>query len=122
MQFDERTPAPMDPRQVTGAISMTPPQQQNGSFGEWWKQLVAICIGLAAVGLVLAAVGRQFFVTREEWNAFREATFNMDAKNREYHQKIDDAKRRIDDLQKDVDQIKIRFVEMDARSTPRRPR
>jgi transketolase C-terminal domain/subunit len=62
-------------RAITGAIAVAgyPPQPHPHQFGEWWKQLVAVCAGLATVGIIVWAIGKQFFVTRDEWIEIRDA-------------------------------------------------
>jgi hypothetical protein len=44
------------------------PNLMPDSFmGRWWRELVAICTGLAAIGGITWALGKQFFTTRDEW-------------------------------------------------------
>ncbi len=70
----EGTPPPTTMEELrrqhpTSPYGMYPPPQPEGSFmGRWWRELVAICTGLATVGAIAWVVGKQFFVTREEWN------------------------------------------------------
>lgn len=41
--------------------------QPPSLLSEWWKQLVAFCVGLGAFGAIAFAVASAFFVTKAEW-------------------------------------------------------
>lgn len=74
-----------------------PPNLMPDSFmGRWWRELVAICTGLAAVGGITFVLGKQFFVTRDEWTLEAAKT----------HDTLLDIKFQIEELRRSVNDLK----------------
>lgn len=70
-------PTEMNNGNTSQAIAVAQPMQQyplppvppsNGNLlNQWWKQLVAFCIGLGAFGVVAYGVASRFFVSTEKF-------------------------------------------------------
>jgi hypothetical protein len=60
-------PQPFDLSSSYQSINMSPPPPPDDSLGKVARALVAICVGLAAVGVIVWILGKQFFTTRDEY-------------------------------------------------------
>ena len=105
-------------RTITGAIAISaPPPPPPPHINELWKQIVAICLGLAAVGTVAYVIGKQFFVTRDEWVQIRDNVIQTSNQLQLMNANINELKV----LKEDLSRLNIRLIEMDVqRKTPLR--
>lgn len=128
-QYDA-TPGPvpmaaMSDRATTGSIviphymTVPPPPPPPAHFGEWWKQLVAVCAGLATVGIIIWAVGKQFFVTREEWVEIRDAVRLSASKAEQTEHTFQDLRVTIEKLQESTAAISMKLILIEAQTRRR---
>lgn len=94
----------------------------DNMMGKWWKEMVALCLGLAAVGTIAWALGRQFFVTRDEWNSNREAMFNLQYELGDLKKTLKETAQIIKDstASKEIDLLQRRVNDLENSRRPRR--
>ncbi len=117
MDVDDRRFQTLPPGAVP-AVAMSPAEisiahhntiAQRGAAAEVWKVVVAVCVGIIAVGTVIGILGGAFFVKKEDFQGeitlrsntmrdihYLEKTADEDAK------KAADLERRINDLEKQL--------------------
>ena len=95
----------------------------DGSFmGRWWRELVAICTGIAAVSGLAWFIGKQFFVTRDEWNAQNKIISEMSTQIAQISGTTTETTKTMSDLKSSLENIDRKFYKFElSRRIPKKP-
>ena len=107
---EERTaPGVGLPQNYQPSAPVAVPQLTDDPFISWAKKIVAICIGVAAVGAVLGAIGEAFYVSKSKYEEERRIEENFRTTvNGELSRLASD----LDATKKDGKETKANFVQI----------
>lgn len=92
-------------------------------MSRWWKQIVGICLGLAAIGTVVYVIGQRFFVTRDEWVENGRMMLNLQRDVLDLRRTSDGNAKKLEEINGSIETVRetvIRLEEQSQRSTRRR--